>query len=183
MELKFLVRNIYYFTKVKYQKECVMSNYSMGWDELLGREFSSAVVLFHQAVAERLGLNATDFKCLDILNRIGPITAGQLATLTNLSGGAITGVIDRLEEAGFVRRERDRKDRRWVIIQPVSEPERARVLAPIFASLRQALEEELAGRYSPETLAAIQDFLHRTIQIIKQETNKLQEKTGSEATY
>jgi DNA-binding transcriptional ArsR family regulator len=87
----------------------------------LGREVSARMVMFHQAIAERLGLNATDHKALDLLGRAGPITAGELAELTGLTTGAITGIIDRLEKAGFVRRENDPKDRRRVIIRPLME--------------------------------------------------------------
>ncbi|WP_392435861.1 MarR family transcriptional regulator [Chlorogloeopsis fritschii PCC 9212] len=72
-----------------------------------GRELSAATVLFHTAIAERLGLNTTDHKCADILAQTGAITAGELAERTGLTTGAITGVVDRLEKAGFVRRERD----------------------------------------------------------------------------
>ncbi|MBO0783324.1 MAG: MarR family transcriptional regulator [Ktedonobacteraceae bacterium] len=141
--------------------------------ELLGRELSTAVVLFHQAVAERMGLNATDFKCLDMLAQRGPLTAGRLAEILGLTGGAITGVIDRLEAAGFVQRERDPGDRRRVIIKPCDSQAYAKTLVPIFASLQQAMGEELANRYSPEEFDAIEDFLRRTIHILRQETLKL----------
>ena len=140
--------------------------------ELLGRELSTTVVLFHQAVAERMGLNATDFKCLDMLAQRGPLTAGHLAEVLGLTGGAITGVIDRLEAAGFVQRERDPGDRRRVIIKPCESQAYARTLVPIFASLQQAMGE-LANRYSPEAFGAIEDFLRRTIHILRQETLKL----------
>ena len=145
--------------------------------ELLGRELSTAVVMFHQAIAERIGLNATDFKCLDLLARTGPTTPGHLSELLRLTGGAITGVIDRLEAAGFVQRERDQNDRRRVIIKPSSSPESANTLVPIFVSLQQAMGEELANRYSPEALSAIEDFLQLTIRVLQQETQKLQQKT------
>src|SRR5579862_3079248 len=82
------------------------------------RQLSAATILFHQAVADRLGMNITDHKCADILARTGPITAGELARRTGLTTGAITGVIDRLEKAGFVRRVRDENDRRRVIVEP-----------------------------------------------------------------
>src|SRR5262249_43014336 len=68
------------------------------------RQLSAATIMFHQAVADRLGMNVTDHKCADILERNGPMTAGELAERTGLTTGAITGVIDRLEKAGFVRR-------------------------------------------------------------------------------
>src|SRR5438270_3489198 len=83
------------------------------------RQLSAATILFHQAIADRLGLNVTDHKCLDILERTGPMTAGEMAQQTGLTTGAITGVIDRLEQAGFVRRAEDPNDRRRVIIEPI----------------------------------------------------------------
>jgi DNA-binding MarR family transcriptional regulator len=140
---------------------------------LLGRELSTAVVLFHQAVAERIGLNATDFKCLDVLAQQGSLTAGQLAEVLGLTGGAITAMIDRLETAGFVQRERDPGDRRRVIVRPCGNQANAQTLGPIFASLQQAMGEELTNRYSPEALEAIEDFLRRTIQVLRQETLKV----------
>jgi DNA-binding MarR family transcriptional regulator len=145
--------------------------------ELIGRELSTVVVLFHQAVAERMGLNATDFKCLDVLAQAGPLTAGRLAEVLGLTGGAITGVIDRLEAAGFAQRERDSGDRRRVIIRPCGSQASAKTLEPIFASLQQAMGEELANRYSPEVLSAIEDFLQRTIHVLRQETLKLYQET------
>src|SRR6185436_997645 len=89
----------------------------------LGREESARSVMFLQAVAGRLGLSATELKCLDLALRAGPgepLTAGRLAVLTGLTTGAVTGVVDRLEEGGFVRRERDPGDRRRVIVRLVS---------------------------------------------------------------
>src|SRR5690349_6128631 len=86
--------------------------------EEFGRELSARTVLFHQAVAERLGIGSTDHKCLDIAARAStdqPLTAGQLAELTGLTTGAITGVLDRLEKAGFIRREKHPHDRRQVV--------------------------------------------------------------------
>ena len=89
------------------------------------REISTVTILFHQAIADRLGMNVTDHKCAGILARSGPITAGELARRTGLTTGAITGVIDRLEQAGFARRARDPGDRRRVIIEPDPETDRA----------------------------------------------------------
>src|SRR5215831_16503044 len=80
------------------------------------RQLSTATILFHQAIADRLGMNVTDHKCADILLRTGAITAGELSRRTGLTTGAITGVIDRLEKAGFVRRAKDAGDRRRVIV-------------------------------------------------------------------
>jgi DNA-binding MarR family transcriptional regulator len=73
--------------------------------------------LFDSVVIERAGLNRTDWRCLDILGTRGPMTAGELAKAVRLTTGAVTGVLDRLEAAGLVRRVRDTRDRRRVIVE------------------------------------------------------------------
>ncbi|MGH6981507.1 MAG: MarR family winged helix-turn-helix transcriptional regulator, partial [Stellaceae bacterium] len=72
-----------------------------------------------QAIAERLGINVSDLECLTMARAAGDngVTAGDLAAATALTSGAITGVIDRLERAGFVRRVRDPHDRRKVLVE------------------------------------------------------------------
>jgi len=70
-----------------------------------------------QAVAEAIGLNRTDMRCLDVIQREGPVPAGRLADETGLTTGAITTVLDRLERAGFARRTRDPADRRRVLVE------------------------------------------------------------------
>src|SRR5918997_2193098 len=74
-----------------------------------------------QAITERSGMNLTDLQCISILASTGPITAGRLAEEMGLTTGSVTGVIDRMERAGYVRRERDPNDGRRVIVRPVSE--------------------------------------------------------------
>ena len=137
---------------------------SLGRAELLAaldremRTISAQSVLFSQAAADRLGLNPTDLECLDLLQLHGPLPAGRLAELTGLTTGAITGVVDRLERVGYVRRERDPHDRRKVIVQPVRA--RAAEAAPIFEPMGQAMAE-LFARYTDDELALILDFARR----------------------
>src|SRR5271157_5057901 len=95
------------------------------------RQLATATVMFHQAIADRLGMHVTDHKCLDILVQTGPIPAGALAERTGLTTGAITGVIDRLEKAGFVRRIKDPDDRRRVVIEPFAD-RIEKEIAPLF---------------------------------------------------
>jgi DNA-binding MarR family transcriptional regulator len=137
------------------------------------RQLSTATILFHQAIADRLGMNVTDHKCADVLSRTGPITAGELARRTGLTTGAITGVIDRLEKAGFVRRAKDAGDRRRVIIEPLVE-RMERVIGPLFVSMAAA-SGELCARYSTEELAVIRDFTARAREMAGEETRKLRE--------
>src|SRR5258708_33794037 len=85
------------------------------------RRSSAQGVIFGQTVANVTGISGSDLECLDFLNLEGRVTAGRLAELTGLTTGAITGVVDRLEKAGLVRRERDETDRRKVFIATVPE--------------------------------------------------------------
>src|SRR5215469_18067052 len=78
----------------------------------LARRHSTATVLFHHAVAVRLGLGPTDHKCLDLLRERGPMTGSDLGAITGLTSGAITGVVARLDRAGYLRREPDPLDGR-----------------------------------------------------------------------
>jgi DNA-binding MarR family transcriptional regulator len=152
--------------------------------ELLGlvreavRAYTASAVLYSQAIADQLGLNATDARCLDILSRTGPVTAGRLAELTGLTTGAITGVVDRLEKPGYVRRVRDAEDRRRVIILPVPERE-----LPINASLETGARrvEELLDGYSDEQLSVIHDFLSRSASMTPAEIANVRDATGPDA--
>jgi len=81
------------------------------------REFIARAVLFQEAVARSVGLNTSDMQAVGLLMAEGPASPSQLAGLVGLTrGGAITGVIDRLERAGYVRREPDPQDRRRVLV-------------------------------------------------------------------
>src|SRR5256885_14559839 len=89
-------------------------------EEIVGRlvrRHSIATVLFHHAVAERLGLGPTDHKCLDLLRDRGAMTGSDLSAITGLTSGAITGVVARLERAGYIRRETDPHDGRKQILR------------------------------------------------------------------
>jgi DNA-binding MarR family transcriptional regulator len=149
-------------------------------DELLqaGRRLSLATIMFHQAVADRLGLHPTDHKCIDLLSSAGTMTAGELAEATGLTTGAITGVIDRLEAAGFLRREDDPNDRRRVILRLV--PKRYRDIARLFEPFAAAYAE-LGARYSERELATIVDFMTRSGPVLREATLELRRQAGASA--
>ena len=139
------------------------------------RELSTATILFHQAVADRLAMNVTDHKCAGILAQSGPITAGELAARTGLTTGAITGVIDRLEKAGFVRRAHDAGDRRRVIVEPdLKQIERK--IGPLFESMGRAAVLLYSG-YSVRELKLLRDFAARSLELADQETRKMRDAT------
>jgi DNA-binding MarR family transcriptional regulator len=144
---------------------------------LTGRRLSAATVMFHQTVAARLGLNPTDHKCADFLLTRGPMTAGELATATGLTTGAITGVIDRLEAAGYVRRDDDPRDRRRVVVRAV--PAAIQEIGTLFADLA-ASTAALSERYSDAELAVILDFMDRSREALHEATVKLREKAGAD---
>jgi DNA-binding MarR family transcriptional regulator len=124
------------------------------------RESSALTVLFHSRVAEQMGLSPTDEKCLDLAMRAdGPITAGRIAELSGLSTGAVTGVIDRLERAGYVRRVRDPHDRRKVLVEVTVGDEGK--FEHLFAGAQETLREVLS-RFTPEE----RDVLERYNQIL-----------------
>lgn len=96
--------------------------------------------LFDSTVIEQAGINRTDWRCLDILGTRGPMAAGELADAVRLTTGAVTGVLDRLEAAGLVRRIRDTQDRRKVIVEVTDELDRvgAPVYGPLIADAAEA---------------------------------------------
>jgi DNA-binding MarR family transcriptional regulator len=143
------------------------------------RRHSTATVLFHAALAERLGLGGTDHKTADLIARHGPMTAGDIAELTGLTTGAVTGVLDRLERAGFVRRERDPDDRRRVVVRLVPDSAIMRRAAALFQSLGRSCAVAFAD-YDDQALALLLDFLRRAEQLMQRETAKLRETAAAE---
>ncbi|MEV0296654.1 MarR family transcriptional regulator [Nocardia sp. NPDC050710] len=108
------------------------------------REQATRTVIFHSAVASRLGITVVDLSCLNVLSLEGPQTPGRLADRLGITrGGAVTAMIDRLERAGYVRREPDPADRRRVLV--VADVAKAgATVAPLFAGLGAALAGDFA---------------------------------------
>jgi DNA-binding MarR family transcriptional regulator len=125
--------------------------------EMAGRASSVATVMFHTAVAARQGLSASEEKALDLLERSGPLTAGELARQSGLAPASVTGLINRLEHKGFARRIQNPSDRRSILVEVDVERMYARV-APLFADWARSLQELYAG-YSDEQLEVILHFL------------------------
>lgn len=121
---------------------------------------STMAVFFHTAVAEQIGLGATEEKTLLILSN-GPLTAGEIAQKTGLTTPSVTSLVDRLERKGFVRRVRDPHDRRRIFV----EVDKARLaeLMQVFTSL-QGKFSDLTDPYSDDQLRTIIDFLERATQ-------------------
>jgi DNA-binding MarR family transcriptional regulator len=124
-----------------------------------------------QAAAERSGMNLTDLQCVTILATSGPMSAGQLAEMMGLTTGAITGVVNRLERTGHVRREKDPGDARRVVIQPVTE-ELQRVGVDLFGSQREMMDTLLAD-YDDRDLALILDVFRKSNAMTRQQAARI----------
>jgi DNA-binding MarR family transcriptional regulator len=129
------------------------------------RRAGSAMQLLGAASAELIGINVTDLNCLNILALGGRMTAGDLARRTGLTTASITGVLDRLEEAGFVRRERDPGDRRRVIVL-LDAARGMRDVAPVFAPVVAAWRA-VAAQYTDDELRFLLGFQNQLEQIMR----------------
>jgi DNA-binding MarR family transcriptional regulator len=109
-----------------------------------------------QAVADYLGLNRTDTRCLDIIERLDGVSAGRLASEAGLSTGAVTTVLDRLERAGYARRVQDPGDRRRVLVELT--PAARRELEELYAPLTDATMRQLEG-YTTDEVSLVRDFM------------------------
>jgi DNA-binding MarR family transcriptional regulator len=136
------------------------------------REMSTETIMFHQAVADILGLHVTDHKCLDFIYRFGAMPAGRLAELTGLTTGAITGIIDRLEEAGYVRRTNDPKDRRRTIVEPTRNKKLEKKIEVLFIPLRDRMHKLLSS-YSDSELTFLLDATTEMLEQTREESIKL----------
>jgi len=138
----------------------------------LGRTVSTQTVFLHQAIAQTVGLNATDTKCIDLILRQaeGVATAGQLSQLTGLTTGAITHILDRLEKRKFVERVRDTKDRRRVLVRVLRKS--LEPLGPKYEALGKAYMA-LAEEYSNEELQLICEYMEKTSEATTREWQKL----------
>jgi DNA-binding MarR family transcriptional regulator len=134
----------------------------------LHRELATAIVTFQDAVARQLGMTAAERKCAGLIAEYGQTTPKRLAEMTGLTTGAITGIVDRLERAGYAKREANPKDRRGVIVHARNTDKLNRVTSPLFQSLTAAMTE-LDARYTPEQRALIQRHLQDTIAILRSE--------------
>ena len=136
------------------------------------RQFTSLSAFFFRALAARLDMNATDLQVIDILEITGPSTAGQLAELTGLTTGAITGMIDRLEKNGWVRRESDPNDGRRVLVRLSPSETAIKEIGPIFDSVGHPWDE-MAAQYDDQQLAFLIDFLRTSSNTSKDEIARL----------
>jgi DNA-binding MarR family transcriptional regulator len=146
-----------------------MSNGRMQMYVPVIRKFAARLVLFHASVAAARGLNVTDVHSLRLLGE-NSLSAGELSEQLGLTGAAVTALIDRLEEAGYVERERDTEDRRRVTVR--AKPMKLRAINALYAD-QGARMEKLLSRYSQDEFRVIVDFLERTTDVVAEGVKKL----------
>jgi len=126
---------------------------------------------FEDAAAEYFGVNRTAMRCMDVLERVGRLTAGEIAMQTGLSSGAVTALLDRLERAGYVRRLRDPADRRRVWVELT---DTARKLAmEVYGPLAEAMSEY--DRYSDDDLRLIMAYIERGSELLLDLTARVEQ--------
>ena len=132
-----------------------------------------------QVVADFLGLNRTDTRCLDIIERLDGVSAGRLASEAGLSTGAVTTVLDRLERAGYARRVQDPGDRRRVLVELT--PAARRELQELYAPLTDATMRQLEG-YTTDEVSLVRDFLrdNRRVNEVHAERVRVRRRFGQE---
>jgi DNA-binding transcriptional ArsR family regulator len=135
------------------------------------RRAGSVMQLLGQMSAERIGINATDLNCLNIVALTGHLTAGELAAQTGLTTASITAVLDRLEEGGFVRRVRDPRDRRRVMVELSAGPGLNKV-GSTFGPVVNAWRAAAAG-YSDDELRLLLAFQGQLEEIIRNQLARL----------
>jgi DNA-binding MarR family transcriptional regulator len=134
-------------------------------------EMSTETILFHQAVADILGFHITDHRCMHFLHTYGAMPAGRLAELTGLTTPAVTGIIDRLENRGYVRRTNDPKDRRRTIVEPIPNNKLEKKLEEIFTPFHEKMHKLLTS-YSDSELAFLLDVMNKSIELTRGESKK-----------
>jgi DNA-binding MarR family transcriptional regulator len=129
---------------------------------------------FFRAAAARIEMTDTDMHVIDLLESHGDLTAGQLATLMGLTTGTFTAILNRLEKAELVQRERDPHDGRRVIVKLAADSGRKQKIGPLFASLGRAWKDMVA-QYDDEQKAFLLEFLQRSNTLAREEIARLRE--------
>lgn len=141
----------------------------------LGTELSDAVVMFHEALGALMGLSAADNKALGVIRREGPMSARELADRTGLTAGAVTGLVDRLEHAGYARRTRHETDRRRLVIEAT---------APASPQVNEAVSEmaqamgRVAEQFSPDELMVVARWVELTTATMREQAVRTAARTA-----
>jgi DNA-binding MarR family transcriptional regulator len=137
----------------------------------LSQLYAYTSIQLHETIAQKAGFPGTDHKYLGFFLQKGQLTAGQLAELTGLTTGAVTGLIDRFEEKKLVKREFDKADRRKVIIVPDSKKIKG-LLKPFYKEFRKE-SENLIASFSGEEINTLEAYFSKAITLMNETKNKI----------
>ncbi|GAB4024683.1 MarR family winged helix-turn-helix transcriptional regulator [Spirosoma gilvum] len=148
-----------------------MNNDSVKSIRKLSQLYTYTSIQMHEAVARKAGLSGTDHKYLGFLIEKGQMTAGELAALTGLTTGAVTGLIDRFEKKGLVKRQFAAADRRKVFIVPNTETIMS-LLEPLYREFRSQ-SEQLHASLSVEERKIIESYFTKAVALMNNTIDKL----------
>jgi DNA-binding MarR family transcriptional regulator len=134
------------------------------------RELSIQLSLLNHQVGAHVDLKDVDFECLDVISRHGPLSPSALARRAGLHPATMTGILDRLERAGWVARERDPSDRRAVVVRALRD--RSKEVFRLYSGMHTSMDGICAG-YGEAELELLADFLRRTADAGRNATDEL----------
>jgi len=140
----------------------------------LSQYYAYTSIQMHEDIARKVGLSGTDQKYLGFFLTKGAMTAGELSSITGLTTGAVTGLIDRFEKKDLVKRQLAKEDRRKVIVVPDTN-KIMKLFAPLYKDYRSRVEELIAS-FADEELKIIEKFLQVSIEIMSETSNQLKSK-------
>jgi DNA-binding MarR family transcriptional regulator len=132
------------------------------------RKFIAAVIFFNTQAAEKAGVGLTDMQLVHLLQLYGPSTPSYLAKWTGLSSGGVTVALDRLEKAGYIRREPNPADRRSLLVMLV--PMRMRKIASMFEGVERETRRLLATLPQDDLEAVVRFF--ETLHAARADSNR-----------
>jgi DNA-binding MarR family transcriptional regulator len=138
---------------------------------LAARLHQNAYDRFEDAASEYFGVNRTAMRCMDVLERAGRLSAGDIARQTGLTSGAVTALLDRLEAAGYVRRIRDTTDRRRILVELTEAAQQG--AAEVYGPLVEAFEEY--AKYSDDELRLITRYIERGSDLLLAHAQRIEE--------
>ena len=137
----------------------------------LSQQYAYASLQMHEAIAREAGFSATDHKYLGFFLQRGALTAGELAALSGLTTGAVTGLIDRFEQKKLVKRQPDKDDRRKVIIVPDVKKITA-LIQPFYQAFQQATDELIAG-FTTKEIKVLEAYFTKAIALMNETKDKI----------
>jgi DNA-binding MarR family transcriptional regulator len=136
------------------------------------REMTTQLSLLNHQVGSHLDLKDVDLNCLDLIARHGPLGPTELARRAGLHPATVTGILDRLQRAGWVVRDRDpgAPDRRAVTVRGLRE--RNADLLRLYSGMSASMDDVCAG-YTEAELELLAGFLRRTTEAGRGATDDL----------